>query len=100
MSFELRLRPEAELDLTDAAFWYEDQSSGLGRQFLDGVSASFSSISKTPKRYPLVYRNVRRALISRFPFGVYFVMEKGCVVVLAIIHGSRDPRLWKGRAGK
>ena len=41
MTLELRLRPEAELDLAEAALWYEEQGSGLGHQFLDEVLAVF-----------------------------------------------------------
>ena len=43
MTLEVRLRPEAELDLADAAFWYEGQQSGLGRQFLGEALAVFSA---------------------------------------------------------
>ena len=46
MTLELRLRAEAELDLADAALWYEGQCPGLGHQLLDEVLTVFSSISK------------------------------------------------------
>jgi plasmid stabilization system protein ParE len=75
MILEVRLRPEAEQDLSDAAAWYEAQVPGLGHRFLDEVLAAFSSVSETPLMYPVVHRNTRRALIHRFPFGVYFYAE-------------------------
>ena len=37
MTLEVRLRPEAEQDLADAATWYEEQRQGLGHEFLDEV---------------------------------------------------------------
>ena len=43
MTLEVRLRPEAELDLAEAAFWYEGQQKGLGRQFLSEALALFSN---------------------------------------------------------
>ncbi|MBU0621290.1 MAG: type II toxin-antitoxin system RelE/ParE family toxin [Gammaproteobacteria bacterium] len=97
MTLEIRLRPEAELDLEDAAIWYEKQSVGLGRQFLDEALASLSTIAESPLLYPLMHRNTRRALMRRFPFGVYYRVNPYAVIVVAIMHGSRDPRSWKSR---
>ena len=97
MTLELRLRPEAELDLSDAALWYEEQRQGLGRQFLDEVLAIFSTLAEAPLTYPIVHRNTRRALIHRFPFGVYYRVETTAIVVVAVMHGSRNPRRWKSR---
>ena len=97
MIFEVRLRPEAEQDLSDAAFWYEGQRPGLGKQFLDEVLAIFSTIAETPFMYPTVHRNTRRAVVHRFPFGVYYRVEDAEVVVVAVMHGSRNPRRWKSR---
>ena len=97
MTLDVRLRPEAEQDLSDAAVWYEEQLAGLGHQFLDEVLSAFSSIMEAPLIYPVVHRNTRRALIHRFPFGVYYQIDNTTIVVFAVMHGSRDPRRWKAR---
>ncbi|MCK9362979.1 MAG: type II toxin-antitoxin system RelE/ParE family toxin [Syntrophales bacterium] len=97
MTIDLRLRPESEQDLADAAVWYEEQRDGMGNQFLDEVLSVFSVISETPLMFPVVHRNIRRALIHRFPFGVYYRVESDGIVVVAVMHGSRDPRQWKSR---
>ncbi len=97
MTLEVRLRPEAEQDLSEAAAWYEEQLLGLGHQFLDRVLQTFSTISETPLMYPVVHRNTRRALIHRFPFGVYYRVEDAAIMVVAVMHGSRHPRRWKTR---
>ena len=97
MTLEVRLRPEAEQDLADAAAWYEEQRQGLGHEFLDEVLAMLSSIAETPLMLPHVHRNTRRAIIHRFPFGVYFRVEDATIVVVAVMHGSRNPRRWKNR---
>lgn len=98
MTLEVRLRPEAELDLADAALWYEEQRPGLGHQFLDEVLSVLSTIAESPLMYPVVHRNTQRALTRRFPFGVYFRVETTAVVVVAVMHGSRNPHRWKSRA--
>ena len=97
MTLEVRLRPEAEQDLADAAAWYELQRRGLGHDLLDEVFAVISSIAETPLMYPDVHRETRRALIRRFPFAVYFRLEAEAIVVVAVMHGSRNPRRWKFR---
>ena len=87
MTREVRLRPEAEQDLVEAATWYEVNQPGLGQQFLDEVQETLSSISEQPLAYTLVYRSVRRALLSRFPFGVFYVMSDPTLIVVAVLHG-------------
>jgi plasmid stabilization system protein ParE len=71
MTVEVRLRPEAEQDLADAAAWYEEQRPGLGRQFLDETQVLLSAIAERPLAYHVVHRATRRALLQRFPFGVF-----------------------------
>ncbi len=48
MTYIVRLREEAELDLEDAASWYESQRSGLGQDFLDTVLQSLELIGQNP----------------------------------------------------
>lgn len=98
MTLEVRLRREAEKDLTDAAAWYEEQRQGLGHEFLDEVQTTLATIAETPLMYPNVHRNTRRAVIHRFPFGVYFLVESTAIVVVAVMHGSRNPHRWKNRS--
>jgi plasmid stabilization system protein ParE len=93
----VRLREEAERDLAAAASWYEQQREGLGHEFLDEALASFHGIGRQPMAYPIVHRDTRRALMSTFPFGIYFRIEERFIVVLAIVHGSRHPHRWQGR---
>lgn len=93
----VRLRQEAEADLSDAARWYEERQPGLGSEFLDEVRRSLSSIADHPGLYPRVSGDIRRALIRRFPFGVFYLVDEPDIVVLAVMHGSRAPSRWKIR---
>jgi plasmid stabilization system protein ParE len=93
----VRLRDEADQDLASAASWYEQQRAGLGHEFLDDALSAFRLVAERPLSYPLVHRDTRRALMSHFPFGIYFRVEQARIVVLAVIHGSRHPRRWQSR---
>lgn len=97
MNFEISFSPEAELDLLNAAKWYEENLKGLGSSFLLNVEAVVNSLSRNPLAYPKVYKNIRRALTRKFPFGVYYLSEGNRVIVLAVFHFSRDPQKWKSR---
>ena len=90
-------RREAEAELTQAFEWYEARSGGLGGQFLIAVDAALSRIVRDPEAYPVVHRDVRRSLMRRFPFVLYYVAESGRVTILACFHGRRDPGRWQRR---
>jgi plasmid stabilization system protein ParE len=98
MNRVITIRPEAEADLLEAFHWYEQRRFGLGQSLLLSVEAALTSIQEHPLLFPAVHRNVRRALIRRFPFGVYYLVEGENVVVLAIFHASRDPKGWQTRS--
>ena len=91
------IRPEAELDIDDAYQWYESKRKGLGQNFLLCVEEAFSRASRKPNIYSIVHKNIRRVLIHRFPFGIFFVENEECISVLAVLHSRRNPKMWKGR---
>jgi plasmid stabilization system protein ParE len=97
MTYGLLLRPEAESDVADAADWYDRQRPGLSLEFREALDKTFAAIADNPRSHPQVYRSLRRALVRRFPFGVFFVPRAESVLVVAILHTSRDPRLWRMR---
>ncbi|RUO31870.1 type II toxin-antitoxin system RelE/ParE family toxin [Aliidiomarina sedimenti] len=97
MTYEIRFREEATQDLTQAASWYERQLPGLGHEFLDTVLYFLNSIADTPLKYPAVHKKIRRALMPRFPFGIFYRVEEGFILIFGVMHGSRDPTRWQGR---
>jgi plasmid stabilization system protein ParE len=93
----LVFRPEAQSELLDARAWYEAERDGLGATFAAAVEATVTSILENPQAYPCVKADTRRALVRRFPYAVYFRATDDEIVVLAIMHGRRDPRHWRSR---
>jgi plasmid stabilization system protein ParE len=93
----VHFRPDAETDVADAAAWYEVQGAGLGAEFLDEILLTCNSIAENPEIYPIVYRKTRRAVIHKFPFGIYYRIGNGLAIIVAVMHGSRDPNKWKSR---
>jgi len=97
MKYEVVIWPEAEEDLREAKAWYERCREGLGDEFLSCIEETIESIRCTPFLYGVVYKDVRRALVRRFPYGIFYRVAKDRVVVLAVFHASRDPRSWQRR---
>lgn len=97
MSPPVTIRPEAEADLADAFGWYEGCREGLGSEFLLSVEAALDSIQRFPQSYPVVHKQIRRALLRRFPYGVFYLAEDQAIVVLAAFHASHDPVRWQER---
>jgi len=95
----LRVRPEARVDILDAAQWYEARETGLGLAFVDEVEAVFQRLHARPDDYPTAHRHARRALVRRFPYAVYFTREAEHTIVFAILHQRRDRRVLDQRIG-
>lgn len=68
----LDLRRDAQQDLASAARWYESEQVGLGKQFLIAVGELHRRIAAAPQEFPKVDGEIRRGLVQRFPYGVYF----------------------------
>lgn len=98
MSYQIIIRPEAENDIRDAFDWYEARSPGLGLEFVRCIDASFDIILESPVIYQHVYKNIRRALPQRFPYGIFYIIEDEKIVVLAVLHAKRNPNLLKQRS--
>ena len=95
----LILRPEAEGDIVAAREWYEERRRGLSLEFREALDDTLSRIEANPALHGRVYRELRRALalLRRFPFGVFYVILPAVIPVLAVLHTSRDPVLWRAR---
>ena len=79
----------------DAAFaWYEQRQAGLGTDFLRACDATFSAIARMPQAYREIRPRVRRALLRRFPYMVFFVEDAERVVVVGVVHVRQSPDVW------
>jgi plasmid stabilization system protein ParE len=97
MTLPITLKWEAERDIEEAFDWYEEQSEGLGSAFVEAVEAALANIAHNPRGYQVIYRSARRAGTQRFPYGLYFVIRKEDIVIVACHHARRDPAIWRAR---
>lgn len=97
MTDNIIIEPEAELDLEEAYLWYEENRQGLGAEFLSAIDYSLSLIRANPLAYPIVYEEVRRALVRKFSYGIFDLIKDESIVVIACFHNRRNPQLWQSR---
>ena len=95
MSRQLVLRSQAELEIAEAADWYEARERGLSSEFLRTVEACIASIQRNPLMHPKVYGIYRRAALRRFPYGIFYTVTEDEIVIVSCYHARRAPRVWK-----
>jgi toxin ParE1/3/4 len=78
----------------EAHDWYEARSLGLGEEFMAAVELQIKRLEQAPLLYAEIIAGVRRALLPRFPYGVFYAVRNDLVHILAIIHNARSPRRW------
>ena len=94
MSLPVVFRRKVGRDLAAGFGYYEGRTEGLGERFLAAVGSVLDAIERYPKMFAHVHGEVRRALVSRFPYAVFYRAESKRVVVLAVLHTARDPSIW------
>jgi toxin ParE1/3/4 len=94
MAFRLKFSSRALREIGEAQEWYELQSPGLGEEFIAAMELQLKRLEQAPLLYAEVIPNVRRALLPRFPYGLFYAVRGSLVNVLAVLHDARNPRQW------
>ena len=87
----------AKLDLAIARDWYEREREGLGFDFVDEVKVATRRIESNPLEFATVCREARICPVKRFPYIIVFRILDSVLEILAVIHGHRDPEIWRSR---
>ena len=98
MTRTLAFTGRATTDITDAFEWYERQRSGLGDEFLGALARAYEFVELMPEAAPIVHRDLRRLLLRKFPFAIYFRLDAERVEIRACLHQRRHPGSWRRRA--
>ena len=87
----------AQQELRDAIRYYDDQVSGLGKEFLSEVRAALTRIKSMPFAWPSIDDNVRRCQTRRFPYGLIYKIQGKSILIIAVAHLHREPNYWRDR---
>ena len=95
MSFYLH--PDAEAELLAAIAYYEEIRTDLGHDFAVEVYSAIQRAVSMPESWALIDANIRRSLVSRFPYGVLYSEVNDKIYILAVMNLHRSPEYWKDR---
>ena len=97
--YQVVILKEAQLDIVETIEWYESQRQGLGETFFSRYQYTEDLLVDNPYLYQENLLFVRRALISRSSYAIYYAVDEQNkrVEILAVLHQKRDPKLLKDR---
>ena len=94
MAFRLKLSSRALCEIGETEEWYESQSHGLGEEFIAAIELQLKRLEQAPLLYAEVIPGVHRALLPRFPYGLFYAVQGNLIHILAVLHTARNPRQW------
>ena len=92
-----KFHPEALHEFSESVIYYTDKSSSLGIAFYSEVERAIRKIIKNPTLYRTIEEDVRRCITKHFPYGILYTIEEDYILILAVMHFSREPSYWKHR---
>jgi toxin ParE1/3/4 len=97
VSLSVRFLPEAREEFDRATDWYADRGQALARDFVARVREVIKSIAAHPQMHALIHGDVRKAVVTRFPYIVLYREEDNKLIVVSVFHTSRNPAEWQSR---
>ncbi len=97
MSYQIIVRPEAAREVQQAFDWYQEKTEGLGLEFLRAADACLAGVQRNPLASPIMYQEIRRALLRKFPYILFYIVKEEQIIVLACFHARRNPIDWMRR---
>lgn len=96
--FKVIISPVAKQNIAEAAKWYNSQRNNLGKRFIKEVNSHILHIRQNPLATAIRYDDVRTAVLDIFPYLIHFFVDEELqiVVILTVLHTSRNPDIWKG----
>lgn len=94
---QLELSADADADIDEAAAWYFEQELELGVRFAVEVRRVLDQIVEHPLAWTQIEPGIRRAVLHRFPYSVFYGIDAERIEVFAVLHHCRDPASWRER---
>jgi plasmid stabilization system protein ParE len=91
----LEFHPEAELELIEAAVYYDKQVPGLGEHFESEICYATDLLLNQPEIGLPADPDLRKFILTRFPFILYYSLAADVLRIEAVAHQRRRPGYWK-----
>lgn len=89
--------PAALSEYAEAVQYYGEQRAETAQEFINEIENAVYRIRESPERYAVIDEDIRRCMTRKFPYGILYSIEQNSILILAIMHCSREPKYWKNR---
>jgi toxin ParE1/3/4 len=89
--------PEALTEYSEAVQYYTEQRIEVAQAFINAIEDTIYRIRESPTGYAAIDDDVRRCMARRFPYGILYTVEPDYILIVAVMHSSREPGYWKSR---
>lgn len=89
--------PESLSEYSDAVQYYAEQRKDIAQAFINAIEDAICRIKESPNRYAEIDEDIRRCMTRKFPYGILYTIEQDCILILAVMHCSREVGYWKNR---
>jgi len=93
----IEFHPDADVEITEAAQYYEERLAGLGSDLLGEVERALDQILTNPEASQRIARRVRRKPLWRFPYNLIYAVYPDRIRIVACAHQKRRPFYWRKR---
>ena len=95
MVYELIIKPIVFLDVEEALLFYKTISGNVARKFYESFLQSIEEIKQSPDSYLYIIKPVRRHIIRKFPYSIYYVISDNKIIVIGVAHAKRSNKYIK-----
>ena len=92
-----KFHPDALDEYREAALWYSNRERTLALRFTTSIEEAIGRIVENPERWRVIEEDVRRCLTRIFPFAILYTIEQDFILIVAVMHWSREPGYWRDR---
>ncbi len=93
----LIILPYAEKDINESITYFKEKTNGLEEVFIEQIDSSFNEILNNPEAFPIAKYDIRKFVINKFPFCIYYIERDNALYILAVFHDKRNPKDWYKR---
>jgi plasmid stabilization system protein ParE len=89
--------PHAEKEVDEIVEYYDDVEETLGDEFFSELQNTIARVLQLPDAWQRIWPSARRCLLNRFPYQLVYQERPEGILIVAVMHLSREPNCWVDR---
>ena len=87
----IKISQKAFFEIEDAKEYYNLQQNNLGDTFKSDLKNSIENIKNFPNLYPNITNDMKRCILHRFPYSIFYTLKQDIILILSVAHQHRKP---------